>query len=193
MNIDLNQSKFEMTDSDSNESQKIKNNAISNNLSTNDTIQQYSSSTNLTEELKMQSDIDDIDNQKKVFCCRFHDYSTEQERLGSHPALPTLLRQAIGPLCSQIVNSMYQIVEILSGSIPDVLLQKFLGNAANSIGQYNEAIGAWTVLLKVYSLVLAIDYGFCQGFLPPASFAFGAQNLKRIRNLAFHAIWIGTS
>lgn len=84
------------------------------------------------------------------------------------------------------------LVEILSGSLPNVLLQKFLGSAANSIGEYNEAIGAWTVLLRVYSFVLAIDYGLCQGFLPAASYAFGTENLKRIRNLAFHAIWIGT-
>lgn len=112
MNIDHNQSKFEITDSDSNESQKInlKSNTMSNNLSINETSQQYSSSTNLTEELKIQNDIDDIDT-KKSFCCRFHDNSTEQERLGSHPALPTLLRQSIGPLCSQIVNSMYLIVD----------------------------------------------------------------------------------
>ena len=55
--------------------------------------------------------------------------------------------------------------QILSGSFPDVLLQKH-----NSIGQYNEEILAWTVLLHAYSFALVIDYNFCQDFLPSASF-----------------------
>jgi len=39
--------------------------------------------------------------------------SDEQERLGSHPPLPTLLRLSVGPLISQIVIALYDIVNSL--------------------------------------------------------------------------------
>ena len=35
--------------------------------------------------------------------------------------------------------------------------------------------------------------GLNQGFLPAASFAFGACRFKRLRNLSLHALWVGTA
>lgn len=86
--------------------------------------------TNITEDDQSPKSVDSIDdisnnsNQndksiqdesnheiKKICCFKFDNSATEQERLGSHPALPTLLRQSLGLLCSQIVTSMYQIVD----------------------------------------------------------------------------------
>lgn len=84
------------------------------------------------------------------------------------------------------------LVELLSGNLPDVIIQKWLGNSGNAIGQYNEVISAWNILLRVYMFVLGINNGIAQGLLPSASFAFGAKRLKRFRNLVLHAIWIGT-
>ena len=85
------------------------------------------------------------------------------------------------------------LVELLSGNLPDVIIQKWLGNSGNAIGQYNEVISAWNILLRVYMFVLGINNGIAQGLLPSASFAFGAKRLKRFRNLVLHALWIGTA
>ena len=85
------------------------------------------------------------------------------------------------------------LVELLSGNLPDVIIQKWLGNSGNAIGQYNEVISAWDILLRVYMFVLGINNGIAQGLLPSASFAFGAKRLKKFRNLVLHALWIGTA
>lgn len=50
-------------------------------------------------------------NKRRFLCFNMSNDSDEQKRLGQHPALPTLLRLSFGPLCSQIVSSMYLIVD----------------------------------------------------------------------------------
>ncbi|KAK8883011.1 hypothetical protein M9Y10_045659 [Tritrichomonas musculus] len=84
------------------------------------------------------------------------------------------------------------LVELLSANLPDIVIQKWLGNSGNAIGQYNEVISAWNVIIRVYMFVICINNGIAQGLLPSASFAFGAKRLKRLRNLALHSLWIGT-
>ncbi|OHT05251.1 MatE family protein [Tritrichomonas foetus] len=84
------------------------------------------------------------------------------------------------------------LVELLSGNLPDIVIQKWLGNSANKIGQYNEVISAWNVLIRLYMFIICVNNALAQGLLPTASFAYGANRLRRLRNLAFHALWIGT-
>ncbi|KAK8864950.1 hypothetical protein M9Y10_010477 [Tritrichomonas musculus] len=85
------------------------------------------------------------------------------------------------------------LVELLSGNLPDIIIQKWLGNTGNAIGMYNEVLSSWNVIIRVYMFVICINNGIAQGLLPSASFAFGAKRLKRLRNLALHSLWIGTS
>lgn len=80
----------------------------------------------------------------------------------------------------------------MSGNLPDIVIQKWLGNSGNAIGQYNVVISAWNVTIRIYMFIVCINNGIAQGLLPTASFAFGSGRLKRLRNLAFHALWIGT-
>ena len=77
--------------------------------------------------------------------------------------------------------------------MPDIVIQKWLGNSGNAIGKYNVVISAWNVAIRIYMFIVCINNGIAQGLLPTASFAFGAKRLKRLRNLAFHALWIGTA
>lgn len=84
------------------------------------------------------------------------------------------------------------LIELLSGNLPDIIIQKYLGDAANAIGQYNEILSVWSILLRIYMFIICICNGLAQGLLPCASFAFGANRLRRLRNLALHALWIGT-
>lgn len=83
------------------------------------------------------------------------------------------------------------LIELLSSNLPDIVIQKYLGMTANSIGKYNEIISVWSVLLRIYGFIICVCNGIATGLLPCASFAFGAQRLRRVRNLALHALWIG--
>ncbi|KAK8834246.1 hypothetical protein M9Y10_035714 [Tritrichomonas musculus] len=85
------------------------------------------------------------------------------------------------------------LIENLSANLPDIVIQKWLGNSGNAIGEYNVVISSWNVTIRIYMFIVCINNGIAQGLLPTASFAFGARRLKRLRNLAFHALWIGTA
>lgn len=85
------------------------------------------------------------------------------------------------------------LIENLSANLPDIVIQKWLGNSGNAIGKYNVVISSWNVTIRIYMFIVCINNGIAQGLLPTASFAFGAKRLKRLRNLAFHALWIGTA
>ena len=107
------------------------------------------------------------------------------------PTLKMFLNKFTPETKSALRLGLSTLVELLSGNLPDVIIQKWLGNSGNAIGQYNEVISAWNVLLRIYMFILGINNGIAQGLLPSASFAFGAKRLKRFRNLVFHALWIG--
>lgn len=84
------------------------------------------------------------------------------------------------------------LIENLSANLPDIIIQKYLGESANAIGQYNEILSVWNVLLRLFYFIVCVCIGLVQGLLPSASYAFGANRLRRVRNLAFHTFWIGT-
>lgn len=94
---------------------------------------------------------------------------------------------------SALKMGLSTLIQFLSGNIPEIFLQKWLGNSGKAIGKYNEVISSMNVVFRVYMFVICFDNGIMQGLLPSASFAFGAQKLKRLRNLTIHALWIGTA
>ena len=93
---------------------------------------------------------------------------------------------------SALILGLSTLAQLLSANLPDIMMQKWLGNAGRAIGQYNEVISAWNVIVRVYTFIVCVNNGIAQGLLPSTSFAFGAKRLKRFRNLVFHALWIGT-
>lgn len=84
------------------------------------------------------------------------------------------------------------LIEFLSANLPILVIQKYLGEAGNAIGEYNEILSVWSLLIRLYMFVICICNGLSQGLLPCASFAFGAKRIRRLRDLALHAFWVGT-
>ncbi|KAH0795314.1 MatE family protein [Histomonas meleagridis] len=78
----------------------------------------------------------------------------------------------------------------LSTTIPEVVLQKFVSNAARAIGEFNDIMALWNILLRLYQLAICIILAFNTAYLPPTSYAFGAGRYKRILFLSLHAFWI---
>ena len=93
---------------------------------------------------------------------------------------------------SALKVGLSSLMELLSANLPDVVIQKYLGESANRIGQYNEVISAWNVLIKLYNFIICVNNALAQGLLPTASYSFGANRLRRVRTLSLHALWIGT-
>lgn len=105
----------------------------------------------------------------KMFCSRFSDETRPALKVG---------------LASLIVGISY--------TLPLILMQKYVNNAATAIGAYNVVIQVWGVIEKVYSVVGGICVGFNYGFVPAASFAFGAKRYDRVKKLSLHMLWVST-
>lgn len=84
------------------------------------------------------------------------------------------------------------LIENLSASLPDIAIQKFLGEAANEIDKYNVILSVWNLEERLFVFIICVCVGFAQGLLPAASYAYGAKRNRRVRNLALHCFWLGT-
>ena len=78
----------------------------------------------------------------------------------------------------------------LSVTIPSIFLQKFIGIAANNIGEYNTVMALWNANTRLYQLTLCVPMALNAAYLPAASYAFGRNNHKRILKLTAHVSWI---
>ena len=78
----------------------------------------------------------------------------------------------------------------LSTTLPAVVMQKWVSNAAKAIGEFNDVMALWNILNKLYNLAICIVLAFNTAYLPPTSYACGSGRYKRIIHLSFHAFWI---
>lgn len=85
------------------------------------------------------------------------------------------------------------LISQISLTLPFLLMQKYVNNAAMAIGQYGNAVAVWAVVEKLYLIIGGICIGFSTGFLNPGSYAFGAKNYKRFFKLMIHGIWLCTA
>ena len=81
------------------------------NEDSNQENSQSINSADLAQDESINESNDKHENEIKCCCYKLSNDSDEQKRLGHYPALQTLLRQSLGPLCSQVVTSMYLIVD----------------------------------------------------------------------------------
>ena len=107
------------------------------------------------------------------------------------PKLNMLLKKPSHESLQALKVGLPTMVALLSMCVPMLVVQKFIGNLATRIGTYNETISAFTVLVRIYNIVLCVDNALSQGFLPASSFAFGAQRLNRLKWLAVDCLIMG--
>lgn len=84
------------------------------------------------------------------------------------------------------------LVENLSLSLPLLLLQKYFNSAATEIHEYDNCITSWAIVEKLYLLIGGVCIGFSQGFLPAATYAYGARQYRRYTRLMLHSLWLST-
>ncbi|KAH0790347.1 MatE family protein [Histomonas meleagridis] len=83
-------------------------------------------------------------------------------------------------------------VSLVSYSIPLVLMQKFVNEAAISMGVYDDVIEVWSVNEKLYQIVGGSCDALALGLLPCASYAYGSGRMNRLLKLFLHSLWVST-
>ena len=84
-----------------------------------------------------------------------------------------------------------QLILMLSFSIPGILIRKLFGIACNNDSTvFNNIMAAYNVFNRLWALEAAIPNAVDIGFIPAASYAYGAKLKRRIGRLLAHAIWI---
>lgn len=101
------------------------------------------------------------------------------------------------PFCREtwhaIKIGLSTLISQISLTLPFLLMQKYVNNAATAIGEYGNVVAVWAVVEKLYLIVGGICVGFSNGFLNPGSYAFGAKNMSRMFRLMVHGIWLCTA
>jgi Na+-driven multidrug efflux pump len=78
----------------------------------------------------------------------------------------------------------------LSTTIPAIFMQKYIALAAEAIGQFEDVMAIWNVLLRLSQLSLCLVLAFNTAFIPAVSYAFGKHDHDRILRLTGHVTWI---
>jgi len=98
------------------------------------------------------------------------------------------------PFCSHTWQALKigasQFVLVLSFSLPGVVLRKYLGMACTSVDTYNDVMAAYNTLLRFYMLVFSVSGSLILGFVPAASYSYGARRFRRVMFLLLHSFWI---
>ena len=84
------------------------------------------------------------------------------------------------------------LIVAVSYTIPLILMQKYVNSAATRIGIYDYTIQVWAIIEKVYAIVSGICIGFNFGFVPVASYAYGAKLWDRVKMSSLHMLWVST-
>lgn len=108
------------------------------------------------------------------------------------PQFKMFLKKFTPSTCSALKIGISTFVENISTTLPLVLMQKYINSAARAIGIYDQCIECWAIIEKLYVIIGGIVIGLTQGFLPAASYAYGARRPKRVKNLFYHALWLST-
>lgn len=107
------------------------------------------------------------------------------------PKLNMLFKKFSSETWKALKIGIASLLSYFAASLPEILLQKFLYMSAIHVDKYDETVQAWGVIVKLFQLVCGTDDAIAIGFLPAASYAYGARRYNRILHLLFHSSWIG--
>ena len=97
------------------------------------------------------------------------------------------------PHCfSALRVSLSQLISNLAGSIPVLLLAKYMALSGEAVGKYEVYMAAWNVNDRLYSFTICVCNALNQGFLPAASFAYGSNRMNRLLRLGLFSLFLGS-
>lgn len=86
---------------------------------------------------------------------------------------------------------MAQLIFQLSNSIPGIIVRKLFGlSCGNDENVFNNVMAAFNTFNRIWGIEAAVPNAINMGFIPSASYAYGAKRYRRINWLLLHAVWI---
>jgi Na+-driven multidrug efflux pump len=85
-----------------------------------------------------------------------------------------------------------EFISVCSETLPMILIQKYVNDAAISIGVYETVLEVWGVLERVYQFVVGICVAFALGMLPSAAHSYGARHYRDCLVTSWHTLWFTT-
>lgn len=85
---------------------------------------------------------------------------------------------------------LYQI----SLALPGIIIRKYFGLASGGDRViFDNVMAGFNTFCRLWGLVASVTNAMTIGFIPAASYAFGAKRFKRILHLLLHTIWISVT
>lgn len=108
------------------------------------------------------------------------------------PKLNMIIKKFSSETSEGLKSGLSVLFEEAAIVLPFVLLQKYLSNAANAVGEYTSVMAVWSIIGDVQELSTCLCSAVMTGLLPATSYSYGAKNFPRILKLIVHATWMMT-
>ena len=119
-------------------------------------------------------------------------YEYYKGKLGIKPKLNQLFQPFSKYTLTSLKIGSSQFIFMLSLALPGIIMRKYLGMTCLTVEIYNDVMAAYNTLLRIYVVISSVGASMVMGFVPAASYSFGAKRLKRVIYLLTHGLWIST-
>ena len=106
------------------------------------------------------------------------------------PKARLLLKKFSKETAGALKVGLSQLLYQLSLAVPGIVLRKFLGLSCDDDDMFIAVTAAFNAQIRYYQIVLCVTGAATMGFLPCASYAFGAERWNRYFRLLIHCSWI---
>lgn len=111
-------------------------------------------------------------------------------KFGIKPKPRELLNKLSPHTYEAIKIGMAQFILQLSWAIPGIIIRKLFGMACNAEPVvFNNVMAGYNAFNRFWAIEGAIPNAVTIGFIPAASYAYGAKRFKRVFRLLIHATW----
>lgn len=112
-------------------------------------------------------------------------------KFGIKPNLKQMVNKFSSHSFEALKLGFAQLIFQLSNSVPGIVVRKLFGlSCGNDENVFNNVMAAFNTFNRIWGIEAAVPNAINMGFIPSASYAFGAKRYKRINWLLFHAMWI---
>jgi Na+-driven multidrug efflux pump len=92
-----------------------------------------------------------------------------------------------------VKTGLSQLIFQLSMCIPGTIVRKCIGESIDDTATFDACMAAFNTFCRFWALAIAPAMAVTIGYLPAASYAFGAKRFRRIVSLLMHAAWIAVA
>lgn len=112
-------------------------------------------------------------------------------KFGIKPQFSQMLKKFSPHSFEALKLGLAQLILQLSWAIPGVIVRKLFGlSSGNDTNVFNNVMAAFNTFNRLWGIEEAVPNAINIGFIPAASWAFGAKQYMRIIWLLIHALWI---